>query len=142
MAQPITWQNVGLPQNMGANHLLTMAQDQYANAFQGLENIATGFHKDNIAQDETKSKAQLNWFTEQARNLKPEQFTPETMNTLLATLTDPAARQAAVESFGKLGDELTNRVFTQEQRNAFIADEDQKELLEWFLDDRKFVILG
>ena len=109
MAQPITWQNVGLPQNMGANHLLTMAQEQYANAFQGLENIATGFRKNNIAQDETKSKAQLNWFTEQARNLKPEQFTPETMNTLLANVTDPAARQAAVTNFGKLGDEAFTR---------------------------------
>lgn len=109
MSQPITWQNVGLPQNMGANYLLTMAQEQYANAFQGLENIATGFRKDNIATDTANSEAQLNWFTEQARNLKPEQFTPETMNTLLANVTDPAARQAAVGSFGKLGDEALTR---------------------------------
>jgi len=109
MAQPITWQNVGLPQNMGANHLLTMAQEQYANAFQGLENIATGFRKDNIATDTANSEAQLNWFTEQARNLKPEQFTPDTMNALLANVTDPAARQAAVANFGKLGDEAFTR---------------------------------
>ena len=51
------------------------------------------------------------------------------MNALLATITDPAARQAAVENFGKLGDEATNRVFNQEKRQAFTADEAQKALL-------------
>lgn len=129
MAQPITWQNVGVPQNVGANQLLGMAQEQYSNAFKGLGDIAQGFRRDNLAKDAANSEAQLNWFTEQARNLKPEQFTPETMNSLLANVTDPAARQAAVASFGKLGDEITGRAFQQEQRQAFTAEEAQKALL-------------
>lgn len=129
MAQPITWQNVGVSQNEGANKLLGMAQEQYSNAFKGLGDIAQGFRRDNIAKDAANSEAQLNWFTEQARNLKPEQFTPETMNSLLANITDPAARQAAVASFSKLGDEITGRAFQQEQRQAFTADEAQKALL-------------
>lgn len=132
MAQPITWQNVGVPQNVGANQLLGMAQEQYSNAFKGLGDIAQGLRRDNIAKDAANSEAQLNWFTEQARNLKPEQFTPETMNSLLANVTDPAARQAAVASFGKLGDEITGRAFQQEQRQAFTADEAQKALLRPF----------
>ena len=129
MAQPITWQNVGIAPAYGATELMGMAQEQYSNAFKGLGDIAQGFRKDNLAKDAANSEAQLNWFTEQARNLKPEQFTPETMNALLATITDPAARQAAVENFGKLGDEATNRVFNQEKRQAFTADEAQKALL-------------
>ena len=119
MAQPITWQNVGITPAYGATELMGMAQEQYSNAFKGLGDIAQGFRKDNLAKDAANSEAQLNWFTEQTRNLKPEQFTPETMNALLATITDPAARQAAVENFGKLGDEATNRVFNQEKRQAF-----------------------
>lgn len=129
MAQPITWQNVNVGSNLGANQLLDMAQEQYSNAFKGLGNIVQGFHNDNLARDKANSEAQFNWFTEQARNLKPEQFTPETMNALLATITDPAARQAAVDSFNKLGDEITGRAFQQEQRQAFTADEAQKALL-------------
>lgn len=129
MAQPITWQNVGVPQNVGANQLLGMAQEQYSNAFKGLGDIAQGLRRDNIAKDAANSEAQLNWFMEQARNLTPEQFTPETMNYLLANVTDPAARQAAVASFSKLGDEITSRAFQQEQRKAFTADEAQKALL-------------
>ena len=129
MAQPITWQNVGITPAYGATELMGMAQEQYSNAFKGLGDIAQGFRKDNLAKDAANSEAQLNWFTEQTRNLKPEQFTPETMNALLATITDPAARQAAVENFGKLGDEITGRVFNQEKRQAFTADEAQKALL-------------
>ena len=129
MAQPITWQNVGVTPAYGATELMGMAQEQYSNAFKGLGDIAQGFRKDNLAKDAANSEAQLNWFTEQTRNLKPEQFTPETMNALLATITDPAARQAAVENFGKLGDEITGRVFNQEKRQAFTADEAQKALL-------------
>ena len=129
MAQPITWQNVSVGSNLGANQLLDMAQEQYSNAFKGLGDIVQGLHNDNLARDKANSEAQLNWFTEQARNLKPEQFTPETMNALLANVTDPAARQAAVDSFSKLGDELTGRAFQQEQRQAFTADEAQKALL-------------
>lgn len=129
MAQPITWQNVGITPAYGATELMGMAQEQYSNAFKGLGDIAQGFRKDNLAKDAANSEAQLNWFTEQARNLKPEQFTPETMNALLATITDPAARQAAVDSFNKLGDEITGRAFQQEQRQAFTADEAQKALL-------------
>ena len=109
MAQPITWQNVGIASAYGATELMGMAQEQYSNAFKGLGDIAQGFRKDNLAKDAANSEAQLNWFTEQTRNLKPEQFTPETMNALLATITDPAARQAAVENFGKLGDEAFTR---------------------------------
>ena len=109
MAQPITWQNVGIAPAYGATELMGMAQEQYSNAFKGLGDIAQGFRKDNLAKDAANSEAQLNWFTEQTRNLKPEQFTPETMNALLATITDPAARQAAVENFGKLGDEAFTR---------------------------------
>ena len=109
MAQPITWQNVGVTPAYGATELMGMAQEQYSNAFKGLGDIAQGFRKDNLAKDAANSEAQLNWFTEQTRNLKPEQFTPETMNALLATITDPAARQAAVENFGKLGDEAFTR---------------------------------
>ena len=129
MAQPITWQNVSLGSSLGANQLLDMAQAQYSNAFKGLGDIAQGLRNDNLAREKANSEAQFNWFKEQARNLKPEQFTPETMNTLLATLTDPAARQAAVESFGQLGDEATNRAFNQEKRQAFNADEVQKSIL-------------
>lgn len=129
MAQPITWQNVNVGSNFGANQLLDMAQEQYSNAFKGLGNIVQGLHNDNLARDKANSEAQFNWFTEQARNLKPEQFTPETMNALLANVTDPAARQAAVDSFNKLGDEITGRAFQQEQRQAFTADEAQKALL-------------
>ena len=129
MAQPITWQNVGMAPAYGATELMGMAQDQYANAFKGFGDMIQGVKNHNLAEDKANSEAQFNWFTEQARNLKPEQFTPETMNALLATLTDPAARQAAVENFGKLGDEATNRAYTQEQRQAFTADEAQKALL-------------
>lgn len=129
MAQPITWQNVGITPAYGATELMGMAQEQYSNAFKGLGDIAQGFRKDNLAKDTANSEAQLNWFTEQARNLKPEQFTPETMNALLANVTDPAARQAAVDSFSKLGDELAGRAFLQEERQAFTADEAQKALL-------------
>ena len=129
MAQPITWQNVSVGSNLGANQLLDMAQAQYSNAFKGLGDIAQGLRNDNLAREKANSEAQFNWFTEQARNLKPEQFTPETMNALLANVTDPTARQAAVESFGKLGDEITGRAFQQEKRQAFTADEAQKALL-------------
>ena len=129
MAQPITWQNVGMAPAYGATELMGMAQDQYANAFKGLGDIIQGVKNHNLAEEKANSEAQFNWFTEQARNLKPEQFTPETMNALLATLTDPAARQAAVESFGQLGDEATNRAFNQEKRQAFNADEVQKSIL-------------
>ena len=123
MAQPITWQNVGITPAYGAAELMGMAQEQYSNAFKGLGDIAQSFRRDNLAKDAANSKAQLNWFTEQARNLKPEQFTPGTMNALLATLTDPAARQAAVESFGKLGDEAFTREkakfdFSEAQKTA------------------------
>ena len=123
MAQPITWQNVGMAPAYGATELMGMAQDQYANAFKGLGDIIQGVKNYNLAEEKANSEAQLNWFTEQARNLKPEQFTPETMNALLATLTDPAARQAAVESFGKLGDEAFTREkakfdFSEAQKTA------------------------
>ena len=129
MAQPITWQNVGITPAYGATELMGMAQEQYSNAFKGLGDIVQGLHNDNLARDKANSEAQFNWFTEQARNLKPEQFTPETMNALLANVTDPAARQAAVDSFSKLGDELASRAFLQEERQAFTADEAQKALL-------------
>ena len=123
MAQPITWQNVGMAPAYGATELMGMAQDQYANAFKGLGDIIQGVKNYNLAEEKANSEAQFNWFTEQARNLKPEQFTPETMNALLSTLTDPAARQAAVESFGKLGDEAFTREkakfdFSEAQKTA------------------------
>ena len=123
MAQPITWQNVGMAPAYGATELMGMAQDQYANAFKGLGDIIQGVKNHNLAEEKANSEAQFNWFTEQARNLKPEQFTPETMNALLSTLTDPAARQAAVESFGKLGDEAFTREkakfdFSEAQKTA------------------------
>ena len=129
MAQPITWQNVGMAPAYGATELMGMAQDQYANAFKGLGDMIQGVKNHNLAEEKANSEAQLNWFTEQARKLKPEQFTPETMNALLSTITDPAARQAAVENFGQFGDEATIRAFNQEKRQAANAEEAQRVLL-------------
>lgn len=86
MARPITWQNVGMTSNAGANQLLALAQEQYSNAFKNLGNIAQDLRRNNIAQDAAESTAQLNWFNEQARNLNADQFTPETMNSLWRSL--------------------------------------------------------
>lgn len=123
MAAPITWQNVGITPAYGATELMDMARDQYSNAFKGLGDMIQGVKNRNLAEEKANSEAQLNWFTEQARNLTPEQFTPETMNALLATLTDPAARQAAVENFSKIGDEAFTREkakfdFSEAQKTA------------------------
>ena len=56
MAQPITWQNVSVGSDLGANQLLDMAQAQYSNAFKGLGDIAQNLRRDNIAKDAANSE--------------------------------------------------------------------------------------